>query len=384
MGSKVHCRWALLGLSNIATQFVDDLLLKRDATDPISHQIACVSTTGTSERAKSWLGDRPGLNIKSVTIYTSADEMLESGDFDIVYISTPHPLHYSLALKAINSKRNVLVEKPATMNAAQFENLAKLAKEKSIVFMETMWTRYLPAVLYLQQHLLPKIGSVKRVFSDLSVPLVSKEMPLTSRVLDKKAGAGALLDMGVYALTWIDVAFGGSSAAKVHSASSIPYHTGKEPIDDINTVLITTPDSGGAVGIATTSLTLPGSKKQSDKLAVKKIAPSVRIEATNAQVCIHFPLIRPQELHIEWYNEDNLDEEGREKHEIVQKPVERGWGLWYQADLMAREVDARQKMNPAPQIGMVIGETESLRILSWMDTVRRTTGIVYDAEDEVV
>ena len=41
-------------------------------------------------------------------------------------------------------------------------------------------------------------------------------------------------------------------------------------------------------------------------------------------------------------------------------------------------------MNPAPQIGIVIGETESLRILSWMDTVRRTTGIVYDAEDEVV
>jgi predicted dehydrogenase len=53
--------------------------------------------------------------------------MLEQGDFDIVYISTPHPLHYKEILKALKCKRNILVEKPATMNAAQYRKCIELA-----------------------------------------------------------------------------------------------------------------------------------------------------------------------------------------------------------------------------------------------------------------
>ena len=380
--SKVSCRWALLGLSNIAKQFVDDILLPRHETDLISHEVVCVSTTGTVDRAASWLRERSNANTEDVKIFTSADEMLRLGDFDVVYISTPHPLHYSLTRAAIHHGRNVLVEKPATMNRAQFEELSNLAKKANVVLMEAMWTRYLPAVQYLEGDLLPKIGKVKRVFADLSVPIVSEDMPLNSRLLDKGAGAGAMLDMGVYALTWVDIAFGRSSASKVVFSHTIPHDTGRDLIDDINTTII---DSDGRVAIATTSLTLAGSSKVDNKLAVKKVAPDVRIEATNAQVSIPFPLIRPETLHIEWYNEENVGEDGMAKHEIVTKEIERGWGLWYQADVIAGALINRKGHSTASSSsGLVIGEDDSLRILGWMDVARKMSGIVYNDAMEAV
>ncbi|KAK9447369.1 uncharacterized protein V1518DRAFT_420803 [Limtongia smithiae] len=369
-----QCKWALMGLSSIATTFVDDLLLSRDPSEPIVHVLSCVSTTSAVSRAKTWLGDRKGLDVSSAMIYTSAEEMLKSGDFDIVYISTPHPVHYEQAKLAIANGRNVLLEKPATMNLAQFKVLIDLAKSSGVVLMEAMWTRYLPAVKYLESELLPKIGTVKRVFSDLSVPIASEEMDITSRLMDKRAGAGAILDMGVYALTWADIAFGGNPAAKVSYASTIEYDTGKDKIDDINTIVVSAPDS---VAIVTTSLTLAGSATHPDKLSVPKVSPSVRIEATNAQVSIPFPLIRPQQLQIEWYDIPHLDAGNNEFRELVDKPVERGWGLWYEADVIAAYIRDGKK-------GVVIGEEESVRVLGWMDSARKMAGIVYDADQEAV
>lgn len=378
------CRWALLGLSNIATTFVDDLLLPRDASDPITHQIACVSTTGTLERAQQWLRDRKIPCPDDVTVFTSPDEMFKSGKFDIIYISTPHPLHYRATLAALRAGHNVLVEKPATMNAPQFKRLAAVARDSGAVLMEAMWTRYLPTVLHLQREVLPRLGGVKRVFADLSVPIASKDMSITSRLLDKKAGAGALLDMGVYALTWADVAFAGSEATKVAFARTVPYDTGRELIDDINTVVLSNPSEGGAVAIVTTSLTLAGSTKAADKLAVKKVSPGVRIEGVNGQVSVPFPLIRPQELRVEWYDEAHLDAEGEATCETIAKPVERGWGLWYQADVIAKAVMDRQKGSGSTSKGLVIGEEESLRVLGWMDAARQMAGITYDEESEAI
>jgi predicted dehydrogenase len=56
--------------------------------------------------------------------------MLQQADFDIVYISTPHPLHYEEILKALEFKRSILVEKPATLTAAQYRLCIELAKRQ--------------------------------------------------------------------------------------------------------------------------------------------------------------------------------------------------------------------------------------------------------------
>jgi predicted dehydrogenase len=384
-----HCRWAAISLSNIAAVFLPDLLLPRSESESIQHSLVAVSTTGTASRAASWLSEKAIPNANKIKIYHSWEEMLEKGDFDIVYISTPHPLHYPHVRKALQCKRNVLVEKPATMNRAQYSALASIAKKNGVVLMEAMWTRYLPATNYFKEDLLPRIGQVRRVYAEFSFPIVSKDLSHESRFLDKRAGAGSLLDQGVYALTWADLALNGLTATTktttevVHASSaSVPGVPGD--VDDINTVVLSKHHDGSkrpeAVAIVTTSMTLPGSSKPAfyQRLQAKKAGPTVRIEATKASVAIPFPPIRPQELHVQWYDDEHMDEDGIEKEEIILKPVERGWGVWYQADVIASRVATRRRSGRPDQEGEVIGEEESLRVLGWMDQAREQAGIVYD------
>ena len=374
METKTTCRWAALSLSSIASVFLQDLLGREDAQ--YEHKLVAVSTTGSNERAQKWFKDNKIPDPQSILVYNSWQMMLDQGDFDIVYISTPHPLHYEEVLKALQCKRNILVEKPATMNAAQYRKCIEFASQQGVVLMEAMWTRYLPATKYLQEELLPKIGKVRRVFSDFSFPIVGPDLPDTSRFLDKAAGAGALLDQGVYALTWADLALNGVEVGEinvVHSSSwSVPERPGE--VDDINTVVLA---KKGATAIVTTSMTVPGSSKPPFyvRLGAQKAAPSVRIEATEASVAVPFPPIRPEELHVQWYGYPHLNQDGTEKNEIIKKPVS-GWGIWYQADVIAAAV-----FNKRPG---VIGAEESLRVLGLMDEARSLADITYDEKLEQV
>ncbi|KAJ8608404.1 hypothetical protein MRB53_039656 [Persea americana] len=334
MAERQACRWAALSLSTIASTFFRDLLGRQSSQ--FDHQLVAISTRGTEERAQKWFTENKIPNSENVTIYNSWETMLDQGDFDIIYISTPHPLHYEETLKALSRRRNVLVEKPATMNAAQFRHCARVAADNHAVLMEAMWTRYLPATRHLRENLLPRIGTVRRVFSDFSFPIVSPDLPNDSRFLDKSAGAGSLLDQGVYALTWVDLALSGSKDTQVIHASSqvVPNRPGG--VDDINTIVL---GNTNAIAIVSTSMTLPGSSKPAFyvRLGAKKAAPAVRIEATEASVAIPFPCIRPEELHVQWYGDEYLNGDGTEEDEIIEKPAE-GWGIWYQADVIARAV----------------------------------------------
>jgi predicted dehydrogenase len=304
-----------------------------------------------------------------------------------VYISTPHPLHYQHVKKALSCGRNVLVEKPATMNRAQYEELISLARRQNVVLMEAMWTRYLPAARYFKEELLPRLGDVRRVYADFSFPIVSPDLVHSSRFLDKRAGAGSLLDQGVYALTWVDLALNGNNVreTKVTYASSMSVPGVEGEVDDINTIILVQSEHSHpqSTAIVTTSMTLPGSSKPAfyQRLQAKKAGPPVRIEGTKGSVAIPFPLIRPQELHVQWYGEEHLDSEGIEVDEVITKSAE-GWGMWYQADVIAKKLAARQ--HSRTEKGETIGAEESLRVLEWMDEARRQAGIVYDQDLEAL
>jgi dihydrodiol dehydrogenase / D-xylose 1-dehydrogenase (NADP) len=110
------CRWAFLSCSSIASVFLPDIILPREDSNPIKHEIVAVSTTGSDKRVQKWLAEHKVPKAASVKIYNSWEKILQEGDSNIVYISTPHPLHYRHVLVAPKSERNVLVEKPATLN----------------------------------------------------------------------------------------------------------------------------------------------------------------------------------------------------------------------------------------------------------------------------
>lgn len=202
-----QCRWAFLSLSGIAEKFIRDLSLPRSPSNPITHQLVAISTTRSVERAREWLAHQEVVNHQGITIYTSYEEMLKAGDFDVVYISTPHHLHFQQASVALQYSCNILLEKPAVMNQGQLKRLYELAKKHDAVLMEAMWTRYFPLTHYFQQDILPQVGAIKRIFADFSVPIfgdpnlpASSRFSQKSRALDPSLTSAAILSPGS---TWL-------------------------------------------------------------------------------------------------------------------------------------------------------------------------------------
>ena len=116
----------------------------------------------------------------------------------------------------------------------------------------------------------------------------------------------------------------------------------------------------------------------------EKLAPSVRIEGTNAQITVAFPPIGPQQFRVQWYGREYVDDKGFEVEETVDKPLPRGWGLWCQADVIAEAVRDRKGQHRSSGKGMVIGGDESLRVLGWLDETRKLANITYDPELKAV
>ena len=130
--------------------------------------------------------------------YGSYEELVTDPEVELVYIATPHSLHYENAKMCLEHGRHVLVEKPFTMNTAQAAELIAISEAKNLLLAEGIWTRYMPSRTILSDLLRQgAIGKVTSLTANLGYPLTHK-----ARMLDPKLGGGALLDVGVYPLNF--------------------------------------------------------------------------------------------------------------------------------------------------------------------------------------
>ena len=145
--------------------------------------------------------------------YGSYEELTNDPQVDLIYIATPHAMHYDNARMCIEKGKPVLCEKAFTANARQAEELLSFAHEKKVFITEAIWTRYMPLSLTIQD-LLKKgvIGTPYTLSANLSYPISDKE-----RIIRPELAGGALLDIGVYTLNFAAMAFG-DDIAETHSA----------------------------------------------------------------------------------------------------------------------------------------------------------------------
>ena len=133
--------------------------------------------------------------------YGSYEELACDSEVDLIYIATPHSHHYEHAKLCINAGRNILVEKAFCANAKQATEIIAMAHDKGVFLSEAMWTRFLPAVQILKQWISAgRIGEVQSVEADFSQPLTHVE-----RLMNPALAGGALLDLGIYSLTFADL-----------------------------------------------------------------------------------------------------------------------------------------------------------------------------------
>lgn len=126
--------------------------------------------------------------------YGSYEEMLADPEVEFVYVASPHSHHYEHAKMCIEAGKHVLVEKSFTVNAKQAEELISLAKEKKVLLVEAMWTRFMPARQIIDDLLAEgTIGKIMSITANLGYDIKNKE-----RLIKPELAGGALLDVGVY------------------------------------------------------------------------------------------------------------------------------------------------------------------------------------------
>ena len=182
--------------------------------------------------------------------YGSYEELAQDLNVDLIYIATPHSEHYDNILLCLKYDKNLLVEKAFTANALMASEVIALAEEKGVFLCEAMWTRFLPAVQMVKDWILAgKIGKVESVEADFSMPLSHKE-----RLKNPALAGGALLDLGIYSLTFADMFFNGDGKNHVVKTETkcVKFHTGVDATDWIDLVYAT-----GQVAHLKTSMVAP-------------------------------------------------------------------------------------------------------------------------------
>lgn len=136
--------------------------------------------------------------------YGSYEEMVKDPNIDLVYIATPHSLHGEFSMLCLEHGKHVLCEKAFTANAKQANEVIALAKEKKLLVTEAMWSRYVPMAETIKNLITDgTIGEVYTLRADFGARKFNT--PIMSR---PELAGGALLDLGIYPLTFAAMTFG--------------------------------------------------------------------------------------------------------------------------------------------------------------------------------
>lgn len=136
--------------------------------------------------------------------YGSYMDLLNDLDIDMVYIATPPSEHARQMKMCLEMGKAVFCEKPFTLDLKEAEEVICLAKKKGLFAGEAIWTRYMPLYKEIQALKNSKeLGKITAVYANLGYPVWEKE-----RIHTKELGGGALMDVGIYPLTFIDAVAG--------------------------------------------------------------------------------------------------------------------------------------------------------------------------------
>lgn len=139
-------------------------------------------------------------------VHGSYADLIADPEVDAIYIATPHPQHTDIALAAISAGKPILVEKAFTASIADTERIIETARASGVFAMEAMWTRFNPAIVHARSLIAEEvIGEVRAVQGDLTA---FRSFDPADRLFDPALGGGAVLDLGVYVLSFAQAILG--------------------------------------------------------------------------------------------------------------------------------------------------------------------------------
>lgn len=325
-------RWGVLAPGWIAGQFA--AAVRRGTRQ----EIVAVGSR-TLDRARAF-ADEHG----APAAYGSYDELVQDPRVDVVYVASPHSEHHRLARLALEAGKPVLVEKAFTRNAAEARDLVDLARDRGLFLLEGMWSRFLPHYDVVEQALQDGlIGEVTTVFADHGQNLYPNG---PDRLADPELAGGALLDLGVYPISFADFVLGPFTAI---TATGTLTDRG---VDRQEAVTVTNAD--GAVGVLHASM-----------LAASPCTATIC--GTDGRLDVDGPFYLPSSVTLrdrDGVVVDRYDPVGDVAHQ----------GLRYEAAEVARLLETGATASPLHPPACTI------RIMEAMDEVRRQLGVRFPGE----
>jgi len=184
-------KWGIIGPGNIANNFADGL------TNSYSGQL--VSIASKSEDRRKNFGDK--YDIHSDFRFKSYEDIINSEHIDAIYISTPHNLHAEWTIKAAGKGKHVLCEKPGAVNLNEGKKIIEAVKEAGVFYMEGFMYRCHPQIPKLLEIIKNKtIGEIESIETSFGYD-TGKTIP-ESRIFNKELTGGAILDVGLYPISF--------------------------------------------------------------------------------------------------------------------------------------------------------------------------------------
>ncbi|MGY1552180.1 Gfo/Idh/MocA family protein [Microbacterium sp. A588] len=324
-------RWGILATGGIAHSFASDL------------RTAGLDLVAVGSRSQA-SADKFAAEFSIPRAHASYEALVADPDVDIIYVSTPHPMHHAGAKLALEAGKHVLVEKSFTLNRAEAEDLQRIATERGLLAMEAMWTRYLPHMVRIREIIAEgTLGEIRAVTADHTQLLPSDP---THRLNALELGGGALLDLGIYPVSFIWDILGAPTSIK---AVARLVETGADA--EVATLMT---HEGGAVSTSISSSRAAGAN------VATIVGTQARIEIDRVWYCpTSFRVIGPDGSVLESY-ESEID----------------GRGMQYQAFAAEGAVaagDTAGALLPLPL-------AESVAIMGTLDEIRAQIGVRYPSE----
>jgi predicted dehydrogenase len=315
--------WGLIGTGGIAATFAADLTLTE------SGRVAAVGSRHMDSANR--FADR--LNIPNR--HASYEALVADPDVDVVYVATPHPMHHADALLALRAGKPVLVEKAFTMNAAEAQELVATARAEGLFLMEAMWTRFLPHIAEIRRHLAEgALGEIVTVTADHGQWFAQDA---GFRLFAPELGGGALLDLGVYPVSFASMVLG--KPDRIVTLID-PAFTG---VDGQTSMLFGY--ASGAQAVLTCTLSA-------------KTPTRGAIVGTDARI----------EIDGDFYAPTSFDVISRTGERTRFEALQEGRGLWHEAEEVARCL--REGLLESPLMPL----DESVEIMQTMDAVLAQAG----------
>ncbi|KAL7756840.1 hypothetical protein ACKLNR_013833 [Fusarium oxysporum f. sp. zingiberi] len=350
------CRWGIVATGFISAWFVADLVVQRD--DAKVHHI--IQAIGSSSAQKGRDFAKKHCPHQKPTIYSSYQEVYADPDVECVYIGTPHSFHKQNCLDAIAADKNILCEKPFTINAKEAKEVFRAAKEKGVYVAEAMWLRHRPLVTELRKTLFKEqaIGEISYFSAQYALPVDIASLPSTSRYRDLALGAGSLLDVGIYPLTWALLSLDAAVPENPEEPNIVAAQTHSLGIEVTTSAILHYPSTGRHANISSTFTVTPTTDFVCRIQGSKGYIDVTGKDASHPAAFTVFQEAGPGQFDAKEHEHNHP-----------------GQGFTFEADNTALDILAHRKESA------IMPWRETIRVMEIMDEIRKQGGTCYPQDE---